>query len=144
MCVYLCACMCLQGQAKWRCIISNLSEHGHCSSPARQSDHLRGFLVYGLKLLVSPCMRLSLSLYPLMPLSNTHKTPGSHGHHPLSPLPASSPLYHSCLLSFTSIGGKKDKVMKINIGHGEWMRERETERAEMNHLIWTLASGRLW
>ena len=60
----------------------------------------------------------------------------------LSPRPASSPLYHSCLLSFTSMGekgqGHEDKHRKVKV------EERETERAEMNHLIWTLAPGRLW
>lgn len=37
--------MCRQGQSKWRCIISNYSEHGHRGSLARQSYHLRGCFV---------------------------------------------------------------------------------------------------
>lgn len=137
-CVYSCARLCLQGQSKWRCIIRNHSEHGHCSSQARQSDHLRGCPVYGLWPKAS-CLLLyaSLALYPLMPLSNAHKTPGSHGHHPLSSL--SSPCPFSSLPLLPPVlylhGGRKDKVMKINIEKWKWKRERDRESwNEPSHL----------
>lgn len=116
-CVYSCAHRCLQGLSKWRCIISNHSARSHCSSQARQSDHLRGSLVCGPWPKAS-CLSLyaSLSLFPLMPLSNRHKNPSSYGHHPLSSSSSLS-LFSSVppLPPVPYLHGGKDKVMKINL-----------------------------
>ena len=146
-CLSVYSCACFQGQAKWRCIISNHSEHGHCSSQARQSDHLRGCLVFGLWPKAS-CLLLYVSLPP----SLSSNAPLQHTQNPWQPWP--SPLISSLLtlplLSTTPAscplpprGEKKDKVTEINIEKWKWKRGRETEGAETNHLIWTLAPGRL-
>lgn len=88
---------------------------------------------------------MSLSLYPLMPLSKPHKKPQQQWPSPLifslltlplllSTTPASCPLP-----PWGKKGqGHEDKYRKVKV------EERETERAEMNHLIWTLAPGQLW
>lgn len=142
-CAYSCARMCLQGQSKWRCIIRNHSEHGHCSSQARQSDHLRGCLVHGLWPKAS-CLLLyaSLPLYPLMPLSNAHKNPGSHGHHPLSSL--SSPCPFSSLPLLPPVlylhGGKRqgheDKHRKVKVEERERDRESWNEPSHLDISPW--------
>lgn len=127
-CVYsLHACV-VQGQSKWRCIISNHSERGHCSSLARQSDHLRGFLVYGLWPKAA-CLSLyvSLSLYPLMPLFNNIQKPQQPWPSPLissllallSTTPASCPLP-----PWGEKGqGHEDKHRKVKVEERERQRE---------------------
>lgn len=73
--------MCGQGQSKWRCIISNYSEHGHRGSLARQSYHLRGCFVW-VRSVASSFLSLLVSLSVILALSfnapsskRTRKTP---------------------------------------------------------------------
>lgn len=107
------------------------------SSQARQSDHLRDYLVYGLKLPVCPCMFLSSYCLPF-------NAPLQHTQNPQQPWP--SPLifslltvllliYHPCPLPPKG-QGHEDK-------HGK-EKEDERERTGMNHLNLTSAPGQLW
>lgn len=113
--------MCGQGQSKWRCIISNYSEHGHRGSLARQSYHLRGCFVR-VRSVASSFLSLLVSLSVILVLSfnapsskHTRKTPTAMTIRPyLLPLAAPFSFFFSsstpsCLLSFASMGQGKTR-----------------------------------